>query len=174
MTYSSRDMKTFKTSSRKTKKINKKKTFFGFYLSEGYKYLRIPIVNTFLQSSWGARSTLYDQWFTSYEKSYNFVIIRHRKTKKIIFRALSIAWWVYISETIHSKSSLAVILSGQPIWVSRALHYNQQVNPLNRTSKDWKTTAVLEFATIGRSPLDWSLNICVCDTIKHLTNSDMS
>ena len=119
MTYSSRDMETFKTSSHKTKKTKKqktKKTFFDSTCLRGIGSHR-RIVNTFLQSSWGARSILYNQWFTSYGKSYNFVIISPLKTKNCIFRALSIAWWVYISENIHSKSSLAFILRGQPIWI---------------------------------------------------------
>ena len=58
--------------------------------------------------------TLFDQWFTRYRKSYNFIIIRHQKTKYCIFRALPIVWGVCISENTHIKSSLAVILRGQP------------------------------------------------------------
>ena len=57
--------------------------------------------------------TLYDERFTIYGNSCNFVLVRPQKTKNSIFRALSVVWEVFISETTHSKSSLAIILRGQ-------------------------------------------------------------
>ena len=85
---------------------------------------------------------------------------------------------VYIYENTNSKSSLAVMLRGQPtfydqrlvrykFWeilgllspnVAQNMNLDYQVNPENRSPKDSNTAAVLQFAITGQSPsfLDWS------------------
>ena len=60
-----------------------------------------------------SQPTLYNQRFTRYGKSYNFVIIKPQKTKKCIFRALP---RVYISQSTHNKSNLSFILKGQTFY----------------------------------------------------------
>ena len=84
MTYSSRDIETFKISSCKARKKKKKKKdiFWHFPLSEEYAYPRTPIVNPFL-GHFETQPFLYNQRFTGYEKSYNFIIL---SLKSCIFR----------------------------------------------------------------------------------------
>ena len=91
MIYSSPNMETFEISSNKARKKQKK----------GQTYLRTPIVNPLLRSFWGVNQL--------YTTSGSRFMENHA-----IFRALSVVWEVFISETTHSKSCLAIILRGQP------------------------------------------------------------
>ena len=106
------------------------------------------------------------------------------KTKHYIFRAFLVVGVVYISQSTHSKVSFAVILRGQQTFYDErfpkfrfcsilgllgsilakngflpTFQPDNQVNPENRPSKDFKTASASEFAKIGRSPayFDWSI-----------------
>ena len=115
MIYSSCDNKTFEISFYHTKKRHfwsLLDIYPDIYLStSGYISQKIHSKSIFV-----GQPTLYDQRFTRYGKSCNFVIIRPRNTKYCIFVALLVVRGVYISQTTHSKSSIAVILRDQPVF----------------------------------------------------------
>ena len=87
--------------------------FEHFWVIERYTYLT-TLSKLILAVILRDQPFLNDRQLTRYRKSCNFVIMRPQKTKKCIFRALSVVWGVYISQNTYSKAGLAVILRDQP------------------------------------------------------------
>ena len=147
-------------------------------MHKGYTYLRRPIINPFLRSFWRMNQLYTIGGLQGMENHRIFFVITSQKAKNCIFKALPFVWGVEISKNTYNKSSLAIILTGPPTlydqrfmrygfwailggfsiqfcpkkWVSSTFRPDHQVNPENRPSKDYKSTAVSELPVIGRSP----------------------
>ena len=84
-------------------------------------YLRRSTINSLLRSFWGVIQ-LYTTGGSQYMENHAISSLQGSKIQKhCIFRALPVVWGVYMSQTTHRKSCLAVILRDQPTF------YDQRV-----------------------------------------------